>query len=330
MEGGVVILTFLWYSIRAGVPLLLGTAGEIITEKSGSLNLGVEGTMAVGAIGGYLAATACNDWFAGAIVAFLCAGLCGLLFSFLTVTLKANQNVTGLAITIFGVGFCQLIGQTLKYYKNTYPAMSETLTSAIADNGIPVLKDIPVIGNLLFGHNPFVYLAVAIAVACWIYLRFSKSGLRVRAIGENPGAADAIGINVDRKKYFNIILGSGIMGIGGLYMAMIINRGNWSDNWIAGYGWISIALVIFANWSTARAIFGSFFFGLLITLHAWGGNIAIAFPAVFGWLGQIPPEFYQMLPFLITVIVLVISSALQKKKQSAPAALGLNYFREER
>lgn len=330
-ESIMIIVTFLFYAVRHSIPLLLGTTGEILHEKSGSLNLGIEGIMAVGAIIGYLGACATDNLFIGLIVAFLAAGVCGLIYAFLTVTMQANQNVTGLALTIFGVGFYRFIGQALRS-KSTFPQMSsnKNLVSSVTDSGIPLLRDIPYIGKLLFSYNIFVYLGILIALICWVYIKYSKKGLQMRAVGENPAAADGVGINIKSVRYANIIIGAGICGIGGLYLALITNSGEWNTNWINGFGWIAIALVIFANWSPARAIWGSFIFGLFYALQSWKGNLAAVFPKVLGWMGAIPNEFYQMLPFVITAIVLIFGSIRQKKSGQQPAAMGLNYFREDR
>lgn len=326
-----ILINFLYYSVRAGTPLLLGTTGEIITEKSGSLNLGVEGMMAMGAIGGYVIGCATNSLLLGILGAFLFGLLGALVFAFITVTMHANQNVTGLALTTFGVGVYRFWGRCLTT-DGTFPTLDSVphLKEIVSDNGIPLLRDIPYIGKLLFSYNIFVYIAIAIAVVCWIYIRKSRAGLKLRAIGENPAAADACGVSVNLYKYVNILLGGGICGIGGMYLACVTNSGAWNDNWINGMGWISVALVIFSNWSPVRAIFGAFFFGMLKTLQPWKGNLSSAFPEVLGWLNAIPDEFYQMLPFFITAVVLIISCIKKSKKSAEPAAIGLNYFREER
>lgn len=326
----VAIISILYQAVRYSVPLLFGTTGEIIIEKSGSLNLGVEGMMAVGSIFGFLGATLTGSLFMGILIAFVASGFLGLLFAFLTVTLQANQNVTGLTITIFGVGLYRFIGQTLKA-QDKFPAMSDALIAKVADKGIPFLRDIPYVGKLLFSYNIFVYIGIILAVILWIYLRFTRQGLKVRAIGENPGAADGVGINITRTKYLNTVLGAGVSGIGGLYMAMIINRGAWNENWINGFGWIAIALVIFANWSPAKAIFGSFLFGIFVALQSMVSLIADAFPGALGWLKLLPSEFYMMLPFLITALVLIFSSMKKSKAgRTGPAAIGLSYYREDR
>ena len=325
------IINFLYASIRAGTPLLLGTTGEIMSEKSGSLNLGVEGMMAIGAIGGYLMACYSGSFLIGLLCAFICGALGALLFAFLTISLHANQNVTGLTLSTFGVGIYKFIGKTLSS-TNKFPALGdrEHLHHIIDDNGIPVLRDIPYIGKLLFSYNMFVYIAIVISILAWFYLTKTKAGLKLRSIGENPGAADASGVNVDLVKYINITIGGGICGLGGLYLALITNGGAWNDYWINGMGWIAVALVIFANWSPLMAILGGFFFGMLNTLQAWKGNLASDFPNVLGWLNAIPNEFYQMLPFVITAVVLIVASARKSGKSAEPSAIGVNYFREDR
>lgn len=323
------IINFLFAAIKMGTPLMLGTTGEIVTEKSGSLNLGVEGMMAMGAIVGYLATAASGNLYFGILCAFLFAMLGALIFAFLTVTLQANQNVTGLALTIFGVGIYKFIGQSLRIAGN-YPVMSSSqISDILAEKPLNLLGNIPYIGKMLFSHNVFVYISVLICVLLWIYLKYTKAGLKVRSLGENPGAADASGVNVNLMKYIHILIGGGVCGIGGLYLALVVNSGSWNDFWINGYGWISIALVIFASWSPLKAVFGSIVFGIFLALHGRAGNLASEFPQLFGWLQSIPAEFYQMLPFVVTALVLIISS-MRNRKGAQPAWCGVNYYREDR
>lgn len=325
------IIGFLFVSIRAGTPLLFATTGEILTEKSGSLNLGVEGMMAVGAIGGYYFGCRADSFPVATLASLLCAALCALIYAFLTITLQANQNVTGLALTTFGIGLYQFVGRSLTNTK-TFPSLSDSpaFKAAAEDGGIPLLRDIPYLGKLLFSYNVFVYLALLAAVAVWFYMVKTHAGLKLRSVGENPGAADACGVNVTLTRYANTVLGGGICGIGGLYLALVTNGGAWNGNWINGKGWIAVALVIFANWNPVKAIFGSYFFGMLETLQSWKGNLADAFPKVLGPLDRIPTEFYQLLPFLITAAVIVVSSTRKKRRGVQPAACGTNYYREER
>lgn len=326
-----VLVGFLYYAVRMGTPLLFATTGEILSERAGNLNLGVEGMMAVGAIGGYCLGCFSGSLLVALLASFLSAALCALIYAVLTVTFQTNQTVTGLALTIFGNGVYLFIGRMLTN-KSVFPSLSNTphLQWIVADNGIPLLRDIPYLGRLLFSYNIFVYLAVIVAIVAWAYILKTKTGLRVRAVGENPGAADASGVNVNRAKYLNIIVGGGICGVGGCYMAFVTNGGSWNESWINGMGWIAVALVIFANWNPLKAIFGSFLFGMFNVLMAWKGNLADAFPTLLKWLTYIPNEFYQLLPFLITAVILALESARKKKNSAEPAYLSQNYYREER
>ena len=325
-----VLTSFLHNIVVYNIPLLYGTVGEIVVEKSGSLNLGVEGIMAVGAIFGYIVGCFANSLGLGIATAFLAGALCGLLFAVLTVSLQANQNITGLTLTTFGLGVYFFVGNSVK--AAGWPVMGDhaAIKDGFANIAIPGLSEIPLIGDGLFNHNLLVYLGVVIAVVMWWYLKHTSAGLRLRAVGENPGAADSVGINVKRTKYLHICLGCGIMGIGGYYMALNMGGSFNSNCWINGYGWIAVALVIFANWSPVLAILGTFIFGFFNTLQVSGSTLAAAFPGVLGWLAAIPTEVYQALPFVITVIVLVVTSIRNKRGSGLPASLGVNYFREER
>ena len=325
-----IITLFLYNIVVYNIPLLYGTVGEIITEKSGSLNLGVEGIMAVGAIFGYIVGCYANSLLVGILISFAAAGLCGLLFAFLTVSLQANQNVTGLTITTFGLGVYFFVGNGLKSVN--WPVMSDysAIQSGFEAIEIPLLSDIPIIGKGLFSQNILVYLGIIIAVLAWWYLKHTKQGLRLRAVGENPAAADSVGINITLYKYLHIIIGAGIMGIGGYYMGLNMSGSFSSNCWTNGYGWIAIALVIFANWSPLKAIGGTFIFGFFNTLRVSRGSLAVAFPELLGWLNNVPAKLFQALPFIITAIVLIVDSVKKKKNSNEPAAIGLNYYREDR
>ena len=325
-----VLTSFIHNIIVYNIPLLYGTAGEIMVEKSGSLNLGVEGIMAVGAIFGYIAGCYANSLGVGIAVAFLMGALCGLLFAVLTVSFQANQNITGLTLTTFGLGIYFFVGNGLK--SKGWPVMGDYagIKEGFADLPIPVLSEIPLIGQGLFSHNILVYLGIAIAIAMWWYLNHTTPGLKLRAVGENPGAADSVGINVKRVKFLHICIGCGIMGIGGYYMGLNMSGSFNSNCWINGYGWIAVALVIFANWNPALAILGTFVFGFFNTLRVSGTSLAAAFPEALGWLAVVPTQLYQALPFAITAVVLIASSVRNRQGSGQPAALGLNYFREDR
>ncbi|MBQ4577728.1 MAG: ABC transporter permease [Clostridia bacterium] len=325
-----VITTFIHNIVVYNIPLLYGTVGEIVVEKSGSLNLGVEGIMAVGAIFGYIVGCYTNSMLIGILTAFGMGALMGLLFAALTVSLQANQNITGLTLTTFGLGVYFFVGNAIKAVR--WPAMSDysSIKNGFTDLPIPFLSDIPVLGKGLFSHNALVYLGIIIALCMWYYLNRTTPGLHLRAVGENPGSADSVGLNIKRIKYLHIMLGCGIMGIGGYYMGLNMSGSFSSACWINGYGWIAVALVIFANWNPIVAILGTFVFGFFNTLRVSGSSLAVAFPETLGWLAAVPTQLYQALPFIITAIVLVVSSIRKKEGSGLPAALGLNYFREER
>ena len=325
-----VITTFIHNIVVYNIPLLYGTVGEIVVEKSGSLNLGVEGIMAVGAIFGYIVGCYTNSMLVGILTAFAMGALMGLLFAALTVSLQANQNITGLTLTTFGLGMYFFVGNAIKSVR--WPAMSDysSIKNGFADIAIPGLSQIPVIGKGLFSHNILVYLGIAIAVLMWFYLNRTTPGLRLRSVGENPGSADSVGINVKRIKYLHIMLGCGIMGIGGYYMGLNMSGSFNSACWINGYGWIAVALVIFANWNPTMAILGTFVFGFFNTLRVSGSSLAVAFPETLGWLAAVPTQLYQALPFIITGVVLVVTSIRKQQGSGLPASLGVNYFREDR
>lgn len=313
------LINFLYAAILSGTPFMFGTLGEIVTEKVGSLNLGVEGMMAMGAIAGFCSGYVTGNVFIAVLSAFLAGVLTSLIYAVLTVTLKANQSVTGLTLTIFAVGLSNFIGDLVR--TNSSESVLK-LTTDFTDNFsavyIPFLSDIPYIGKLLFTHNPFVYFGVLLCVLVGIYIKCTRKGLNMRSVGENPAAADAAGININLTKYFNIMLGGGICGIGGAYISLVLCGGVWVTDCIGGLGWIAVALVIFANWNPFACILGSVVFGAFRVLSMYFG--------VF----EIPEAIYDMLPFLVTALVLIVTSVRKSKKSAQPAALGVNYFREER
>lgn len=308
-------------AVLAGTPLLFGTVGEIINEKAGHLNLGVEGMMSIGACAGFMAGYVTDNFIIAIIASFVASALASLIYAVLTVTFMANQNVTGLTLTIFGIGLSNFIGIYMLGKSETGTLkLPENITAQMRDIHIPMLSDIPVIGKMFFSYNPFVYMGIIIAIAMGFYLYKTRLGLNLRAIGENPAAADAAGIKVTKLKYINLIIGGGICGIGGAYCSMIINGGVWISNNVGGLGWIAVALVIFASWKPVNAIWGSFIFGALRVLKYYIPKTVFPFPNA----------FYDMLPFLITAIVLVITSIKQSKENNIPESCGINYFREER
>lgn len=315
------LIKFLVAAVIAGTPLLLGTVGEIICEKAGHLNLGVEGIMSIGACAGFMWGYLYDSFWIALAAAFLGGVLSSLIYAVLTVTFMANQNVTGLTLTIFGVGLSNLIGvYMLGKSPNGTLKLPAGITAATQNIHIKGLSDLPIVGELFFSYNPFVYIAVAIAILAGIYLYKTKIGLSVQAVGENPAAADAAGIPVTRIKYINIVLGGGICGLGGAYCAMIINGGVWISDNVGGLGWISVALVIFAAWKPWIAIGGSFIFGMMRVLKFYIPKSVFAPPAA----------LYDMLPFLVTALVLVLTSMRKTGRLHIPDGLGINYFREDR
>ena len=322
-------INFFNAAVLAGTPLLFGTTGEILTEKSGNLNLGVEGMMFMGAVSGLLSVFLLETWIDAGIIgplavvlaifgAFAAGALGALIYSVLVISMRTQQNVTGLALTIFGVGFGNFFGEVAGRRSPTgFAAISSSARSGFARLHIPVLSDIPVVGPLLFNYNILVYLAILIAILVAIFLNRTRVGLNLRAVGENPAAADAASINVARYKYLATCIGGGICGLGGMYIAMVTTSGVWVHNSVLGYGWISVALVIFATWSPRRALVGSFIFGGLTILRFY-------MP-----LG-IPMQIYNTFPYVATILVLIVTSIRQRKEHNPPAHVGVNYFREER
>ena len=313
------ILAFLPRAVMQGTPLLFGATGEILTEKSGNLNLGIPGIMYVGAISGVVGGFFYKESGMPMIlplailIPFICcligSLLASLLYCFLTVTLRANQNVTGLALTTFGVGFGNFFGGSLiKITKSATPFLSLPNIAKAYKGFLPFTSD----------SGFMVYLAVAIALAVGFILKRTRVGLHLRAVGESPATADAAGINVTRYKYFATCIGGMIAGLGGLYFIMDYNNGIWANDAFGDRGWLAIALVIFAVWKPIVGIFGSYIFGGLYILYNYSNAPMQAEPLI------------QMLPYVVTILVLVTVSLKKKRETLPPASLGLNYFREDR
>ena len=320
-EAAQYLVNFFYAAILAGVPLVFGTLGEVITQKAGNLNLGVEGMMCLGAVFGFWAGYATGSPMLALLCAFA-AGMGGaLVYALLTVSLKANQNVTGLTLTIFGTGVANYIGTSLVL---SSPTRSASLAPNVIDAFKPlrlwVLSDIPYVGRLLFSHNLFVYLGVALCVIAGFYLNRTRRGLNLRAVGENTPAAAAVGIPVILYKYAHIGIGGGICGLGGAYVALVTCGGIWTYNCVNGLGWIAVALVIFAAWSPYRVLYGSFAFGALSVLRLY----------IPGTVVSIPSSIFSMVPFLATIAALVITSIRLRREKMQPKGCGVNYYREER
>ncbi len=324
-----VILVFLQKAITQGIPLLLGANGEILTEKSGNLNLGIPGLMYMGGVGGLVGAflyensTANPIPFVGMLIALCCclliSALGALIYSVLTITLRANQNVTGLALTTFGMGFGNFFGGSLSKLAGGVGQLSTATTASAFRATIPGLSDLPVVGDLIFGHGFLTYFAVIITIALSWFLFKTRTGLNLRAVGESAATADAAGINVSRYKYLATVIGGMLAGVGGLYFVMEYTGGTWVNNGFGDRGWLAIALVIFARWRPLNAIWGSFLFGALYILYLY-------IPG----LGRSAQEVFKSLPYLVTIVVLVITSLRKKREDQPPACLGIAYFRESR
>ena len=317
-------------AITYGTPLLFGTLGEVLTEKSGSLNLGVEGIMFMGGavgLGGVFyyekaAGAGASGPLAvgiGILCAFLAGALASLIFSFLTITLRANQNVTGLALSIFGTGIGQFIGEYMRVAEGGYIAISSRLAGFFQNSPFPdFLRNIPVVGSVFFGGSVFFYLGVLAAIALSWYLNRTRSGLHLRSVGESPATADAAGIGVTRYKYLAAVIGGGVSAIGGMVYIMTIAGCVWNHEGLSGEGWLAVALVIFCMWRPLVAVWGSVLFGALMILY-----LRLALPFV-------PTQLYKILPYVVTVIVLIVSSMRNNREKQPPASLGLSYFREDR
>ncbi len=315
------IVKFIVAAVLAGTPLLFGTLGEIMNERVGHLNLGVEGMMSVGALAGFMIGYVSDNFWVAIIAAFVAGSLTAAIYAVLTITFMVNQTVAGLTLTIFGIGLTNYIGYfCLSLSENGTLKLPAGITAQMRSISIPGLSQIPYIGPLLFSYNPFIYLGVAVAIVLGLFYYYTKSGLNVRSIGENPASADAAGIKVTKLKYMNVIIGGGICGIGGAYTIMITNGGVWISNCVGGLGWIAVALVIFATWKPVNAIFGSLVFGALRILKYYVNKEVI----------PIPDAFYDMLPFVITAVILVVASIRESKENTQPAACGNPYYREER
>lgn len=327
------LATFIQRAVMQGIPLLFGSTGEILTEKSGNLNLGIPGVMYVGGISGVigaflyessLAAPEDANAFLAISIPLLCSILgsliMGLIYCFLTVTLRANQNVTGLAITTFGVGFGNFFGGSLmKLTGSSVPSIALSRTSEYFSRTLPFADDLGWFGKIFLSYGFLTYLAVVIAIVTAYVLGHTRTGLQLRAVGENPATADAAGINVNRYKYFAICIGCMIAGLGGLFYVMDYASGVWSNDAFGDRGWLAIALVIFTLWKPNIAIFGSILFGGLYILHLF-------IPGA----GMAAKELYKMLPYIVTIVVLVFTSIRKRREDQPPESLGLPYFREDR
>lgn len=318
------LVPFLVAAISMGVVYLYGSIGETIIEKGGNLNLGIPGIMCLGALGGVLGV----NWYIALFTvenivpiflilfsitfSFLFAALGGLIYAVLTVTFQANQNVTGLALTTFGVGCMKFIGSNIDQSNLTLASRSISKLFSNYDK-------LGWFGEIFLSHGILVYIAFALAILISIFLNKSRKGLFLRSIGESPQTADAQGINVTLYKYLAILIGSGIAGIGGLYYVMDRSSGTtFVEAAIEAFGWMAVALVIFSMWKPTIGIFGSILFGGLYVLPSFIN------------VSNVQIKLFDILPYVVTVIVLIVTSVLNNKNSQPPQSLGVNYFREER
>jgi general nucleoside transport system permease protein len=295
-------------TLVAGTPLLLGTVGEIICERSGILNLGVEGVMAVGAVSAFIVTHHTGNPWLGLCVAILAGMLISLVHAFTSVSLQSNQVVSGLALTMLGLGIAGLLGK---------PYVGKPLAVKINALPIPLLADIPVIGPVLFNQSPFFYLAIALAIGAWFVLEHTLIGIQVRSTGENPKATETQGVNIAMIRYWSVIVGGGFSAMAGAHLSISYSK-SWIEGMTAGRGWIVIALTIFALWNPLRAIVGAFLFGGIFVLQYLLQPMGIS------------PNFLAMLPYMATLFVLLVGGLRDRRRLNAPAMLAEPYRRGDR
>jgi len=318
------LIIILQAGVASGTVLLFATIGEILAERSGVLNLGVEGMMLMGAMSAYSITIATGNPWLGVIVGMIAAGLLSQIHAFITISLRADQVVSGLALTFLGTGIALVLGDGL----------SKAGTVALLPNfSIPLLSQIPLLGPIFFtDQNILVYVGYLLSPLVWFYISRTRPGMHLRSVGEYPAAADALGINVFRLRYFYVFLGGVFAGLAGATISLAVSPGWFSEMTTGGQGWIAIGLVIFAQWDPFRALFGSYVFGALrrLILDIQGPTMILGFANPF-YYNPYYGFFLEMLPYAFTIIVLVIGSReAVRKRLGAPAALGIPYIRGER
>lgn len=295
-------------TLVAGTPLLIGTVGEVICERSGILNLGVEGVMSVGAVTAFVVTFHTGSPWLGVMAALAAGMLFSLIHAFASISLQSNQVVSGLALTMLGLGVSGLMGK---------PYVGRPLTTKINAVTIPLLSDIPYLGPIFFRHSPFFYIAVGLAVVAWFVLEHTLLGIKIRSAGENPQATETQGINVSAIRYLAVIVGGGFSALAGAHLSISYSK-SWIEGITAGRGWIVIALTIFALWNPLRAVLGAFLFGGIFVLQYMLQPYGIS------------PNFLAMLPYMATLAVLLVGGLRDSRKLNAPAMLGEPYRRGER
>ena len=303
-----IIISVLQRTLIAGTPLLLATIGEVICERSGILNLGIEGMMAIGAVSAFIVTFNTGNPWLGLITAIIVTALVSGIHAFVSITLQSSQVVSGLALTMLGLGVSGLIGK---------PYIGKPLAEKMATWPIPFLSDLPVLGVIFFDHSPFFYMAIVLALIAWFVLQHTKIGITIRSAGENPRATETQGINVYKIRYWCVMTGGALAGMAGAHLSTSYSK-SWIEGMTAGRGWIVIALTIFALWNPLRAIIGAFLFGGIFVLQYLLQPLGIS------------PNLLATLPYLCTLLVLFIGALRDTRKLNAPAMLAEPYRRGER
>lgn len=303
-----IVISVAQRTLVAGTPLLLGTIGEVICERAGILNLGVEGVMAVGAVTAFIATYATGNPWLGLAAALVAGVLISLTHAFSAITLQANQVVSGLALTMLGLGIAGLMGK---------PYVGKPLPIKLDDLSIPLLADIPYLGPIFFQQSPYFYLAILLALLAWFVLQYTRVGIKIRSTGENPRATETQGVNVTRIRYLCVLVGGAFSAMAGAHLSTSYSK-SWIEGMTAGRGWIVIALTIFALWNPARAMVGAFLFGGIFVLQYLLQPLGI------------PPNFLAMMPYIATLLVLLVGGLRDARKLNAPAMLAEPYRRGER
>ncbi|MBI9050083.1 MAG: ABC transporter permease [Anaerolineaceae bacterium] len=318
------IIIILQAGVTTGTVLLFATLGEIFTERAGILNLGVEGMMLIGAMSAFSIASKTGSPWLGVLVAMLAAGLISQIHGFISIHLQADQVVSGLSLTFLGVGLSLVLGEGLS---------SAGTVALLPTFSIPILKSIPILGDIFFNnHHVMVYIGYLLFPLCWYYINRTRPGLHLRAVGEYPAAADALGINVYRVRYFYVFVGGMLCGLAGATISLATSPGWFSELTTGGQGWIAVGLVIFAQWNPVRAAFGAYIFGALrrLILDIQGPLLIFGLANPF-YYNPYYGFFLQMLPYAFTIFVLVVGSReAMRKRIGSPAALGLPYIRGQR
>lgn len=303
-----IIISTLQRTMVAGTPLLLATTGEIICERSGILNLGVEGVMAIGAVTAFIVTMTTGSPWLGVAVAIAAGMTISIIHAFASITLQANQVVSGLALTMLGLGLSGMLGK---------PYVGKPLSIKMEDWNIPWFSDIPWLGKILFSQSPFFYLAILLALVSWFFLERTRLGIQIRSTGENPKATETQGVNVSKLRYLSVLIGGGFSGLAGAHLSISYSK-SWIEGMTAGRGWIAIALTIFALWNPGRAIWAAFLFGGIFVVQYLLQPLGIS------------PNFLSMLPYISTLLILLLISFKDPKKLNAPAMLAEPYKRGER